>query len=182
LTQEFFARLLQKNYLKAVDRTKGKFRSFLLAAMEHFLANDWRRAHAQKRGGKGNFISLDAGSAEKHYLQVPDTGLSPELLFEKRWALTLLEQVLARLEQEFLAAGKQMLFARLKIFLTGEKHPCTYSQLAVELETTEAALKMAVSRMRKRYGELLLKEIASTVARPEDVDEELRSLFAAFSR
>lgn len=182
LTQEFFARLLEKNYLSAVDPAKGKFRSFLLAAMEHFLANDWRRSCAQKRGGNVTFISLDDDSAERQYLRVPADGLSPELLYEKQWATTLLQQVLARLQQEFVSSGKRPLFDHLKTFLTGEKHVGFYARLAAELNTTEAALKMAVRRMRQRYAELLRGEIAKTVARPEDVDEELRALFAALSR
>src|SRR5437588_11197285 len=133
LTQEFFARLLGKNYLRAVDRAKGKFRSFLLAALEHFLANEWRNAHAQKRGGKAAFISLDDTCAEQQYQQVPAAGLSAEKLFEQQWATTLLEQVLARLRTEFVTAGKESLFEELKIFLTGEKRAVSYAQLAVQM-------------------------------------------------
>jgi RNA polymerase sigma-70 factor (ECF subfamily) len=120
LTQEFFARLLDKNYLSAVDRTKGKFHSFLLAAMEHFLANEWRDAHAQKRGGKVTFLSFD-DAAEGQELQATSGDLSPERLFERQWAMTLLEQVLGKLEGEFTAVAKGRLFDELKIFLTGEK-------------------------------------------------------------
>ena len=180
LTQEFFARLLGKNYLRAVDRKKGKFRSFLLAALEHFLANEWRDAHAQKRGGGVTFISMD-DSGERQYLQVPASGLSPVQIFERQWAITLLEQVLARLRDEFGIAGKAALFAELKIFLTGEKRPVSYAELAMRLQMTEAAIKMAVSRMRQRYGELLRAEIANTVTTPEEVEEELRALFAVLS-
>jgi RNA polymerase sigma-70 factor (ECF subfamily) len=181
LTQEFFARLLHKNYLRAVDPRKGRFRSFLLAALEHFLANEWRRGQAQKRGGDMSFISLNDDSADEQYLQVAAANISPERLFEQQWAAALLEQVLGRLQNEFATAGKAALFEELKIFLTGEKRTGSYSELAVKLGTTEAALKMSVSRMRQRYGELLRAEIANTVARPEDVDEELRALFAALS-
>ncbi len=181
LTQKFFARLLDKGFLRGVDRTKGKFRSFLLATLEHFLANEWRNARAQKRGGSIAFLSLEETAAEEHYLQVPATGLSPEQLFEQQWATALLEQVLARLREEFLATGKETLFESLKIFLTGEKHAGSYGRLAPELGTSEAALKMTVSRMRRRYGELLREEVARTVARPEEVDAELRALFAALS-
>jgi len=181
LTQEFFARLLRKNYLRAVDRKKGKFRSFLLAALEHFLANEWRDAHAQKRGGGATLISMDEESAEQQYLQIPSRGVSPEELFARQWAMTLLEQVLANLRREFAAAGKAALFEDLKIFLTGEKRPVSYGELAAKLQTTEPALKMAVSRMRQRYGELLRAEIANTVSSPEQVEEELRALFAALS-
>jgi RNA polymerase sigma-70 factor (ECF subfamily) len=181
LTQEFFARLLEKDYLGAVDRSKGKFRSFLLAALEHFLANEWRNTHAQKRGGKFTFVSTDAETAEGQYLQVPAVNLSPQQLFEQQWAMTLLEQTLARLREEFIASGKGALFEDLKVFLTGEKRADSYAELAAKLGTTEAALKMAVSRMRHRYGELLRAEIANTVASPAEIDEELRALFAALS-
>jgi DNA-directed RNA polymerase specialized sigma24 family protein len=181
LTQAFFERLLEKNFLLGVDRTKGKFRSFLLAALEHFLANEWRHAHAQKRGGEFSFLSLDDFSPERQYLQLPARGLSPEQLFEQQWATALLEQVLARLHEEFASSGKAALFEQLKTFLTGEKHATSYGALAANLGMTEAALKMAVSRMRRRYGELLRAEIASTVSRPEEIDEELRALFAAVS-
>src|SRR2546430_2416860 len=155
LTQSFFARLLEKDYLRSVDPRKGKFRSFLLAALEHFLANEWRDAHAQKRGGKVTFISMDDESPEHQYLQLAASTLSAQKLFEQQWAMALLKQVLARLRDEFAAAGKGPLFEELKIFLTGETLVVTYAELAVRLQTTEAALKMAVSRMRQRYGELL---------------------------
>jgi len=181
LTQGFFARLLEKDYLNAVDPRKGKFRSFLLAALEHFLSNEWRDAHAQKRGGQFTFVSTDAQSAEQQYLQEPASNLSPEQLFEQQWAMTLLDQTLNRLQQEFVASGKGVLFGDLKIFLTGEKRAGLYAELAKKLGMTEAALKMAVSRMRHRYGELLRAEIANTVASPGEIDEELRALFAALS-
>jgi len=181
LIQEFFARLLAKDFLQGVDRSKGKFRSFLLAALEHFLAKEWRRANTQKRGGKFTFVSLDDGSAETQFLQVASPDLSPEKLFEQQWALTLLDQVLTRLRAEHVAAGKGELFDQLKIFLTGDKRAGAYAELALKLNTTEAALKMTVSRMKKPYGELLREEIANTVAGPEEVVEELRALFAALS-
>ena len=181
LTQSFFARLLEKDYLRGIDRTKGKFRSFLLAALEHFMANVWRDAHAQKRGGKVTFISMDDESAEQIYGQLSARGLSPEQVFEQQWAMALLGQVLARLREEFAAAGKGAQFKELKVFLTGEKCTVSYADLAVRLQTTEAALKMAVSRMRQRYGEILRTEIALTVESPAEVDEELRALFAALA-
>src|SRR5713101_8633246 len=118
LTQEFFARLLGKDYLRAVDRSKGKFRSFLLAALEHFLANEWRNARAQKRGGQFSFISLDDTAAEQQYLQVSTSNLSLEKLYEQQWATTLLEQVLVQLREEFVGACKEALFDELKVFLT----------------------------------------------------------------
>jgi RNA polymerase sigma-70 factor (ECF subfamily) len=181
LTQEFFARLLARDFLRAVDRSKGKFRSFLLAAVEHFLAKEWRRSQTQKRGGKFIFVSANAESAEHQYLQVPASILSPEQLFEQQWAMTLLNGTVGRLQEEFTASGKAALFEEIKIFLTGEKRAASYAELANKLGTSEAALKMAVSRMRQRYGELLRAEIAKTVAGPEEVDEELRALFGALS-
>ncbi len=181
LTQEFFARLLEKDFLRGVDRSKGKFRSFLLAALEHFLAKEWRRANAIKRGRGIAFIPLNDESAEKQYLQLAVSSLSPEQLFEQQWATTLLDQAVTHLSDEFAAEGKGPLFGQLKVYLTGEKQASGYTELAVKLGSTEAALKMAVSRMRRRYGELLREEIAHTVAGPEEVEAELRALFAALS-
>lgn len=179
LTQEFFARLLAKDFLRAVDRSKGKFRSFLLAALEHFLANEWRRTRAQKRGGGARVISLDDTSTENRYEQLASSALSAEQVFEQQWAMTLLEQAVSRLRGEFAGAGKEALFNEIKIFLT--KRAGGYADLAVKLQTSEAALKMAVSRMRQRYVEVLREEIASTVSSPAEVDEELRALFGALS-
>jgi RNA polymerase sigma-70 factor (ECF subfamily) len=181
LTQAFFARLLEKNYLDAVDRTKGKFRSFLLAALKHFLAKEWRDAHCQKRGGNFSFISLDDPSAEALYAQVPAEHLTPEKLFERQWATTLLDRVVRRLRQEFLETGKEAQFERLKVFLSREKADAPYAALAAELGTTEGALKMSVSRLRRRYGQLLRDEISQTVSDGEPVETELRALLAALS-
>jgi len=182
LTQEFFARLLEKEYLSAVDRAKGRFRSFLLAAMEHFLAKEWRRANAQKRGGGVDFLSLDGSSAESGPLQVAAPNLSPEEFFDQQWAITLLEQAVGKLRQEYRTTGKGPVYEELKMYLTGERREASYAELAARLNTTAAALKMAVSRMRQRYGELLRAEIASTVSSPEEVEEELHALYAALSR
>ena len=181
LTQGFFERLLEKDFMRSVDRNKGKFRSFLLAALDHFLAKDWRRARAQKRGGKMAFISLDDDSPERQYLQVASRDLSPEQVFEQQWALTLLNEVLAQLQKEFTEAGKKTVFEETKVFLTGEKRDASCAQLAARLGTTEAALKMTVSRMRRRYRELLRAEVARTVGSPEEIDTELRALSAALS-
>jgi RNA polymerase sigma factor (sigma-70 family) len=178
--QEFFARLLAKDSLRTVDRTKGRFRSFLLASLEHFLANEWRNAHTLKRGGEFTFVSADS-DAEQQYLQLPASELSPEQLFKQQWAMTLLNQTVDRLREEFVAAGKKAQFEQIKIFLTGEKQATSYAELALKLEITEAALKMCVSRMRQRYGELLRAEIAETVSGPEEINEELRALLGALS-
>lgn len=181
LTQEFFARLLAKDFLGTVDQSKGKFRSFLLAALDHFLAKEWRRSRTQKRGGEFTFVSINDETAELPYLQLSLAGQSPEKTFEQQWAIALLDQAVARLRNEFLTAGKAALFEEIKVFLTGEKRVASYAELAARLGTTEAALKMTVSRMRQRYGALLREEIAHTVSGPEGVDEELRSLFSALS-
>jgi len=180
LTQAFFERVLEKDYLKGVDPKKGKFRSFLLASLDHFLANEWRRSQAQKRGGRRCLVSLD-DTAEQKYLQMPVSDLSPEKVFEQQWATTLLEQVIVRLRDEFIASGKWQTFEELKVFLTGERKAVSYGELAKKLATTEGALKMTVSRMRQRYGELLRLEIANTVSSPAEVEEELRALLAALS-
>jgi RNA polymerase sigma-70 factor (ECF subfamily) len=181
LTQEFFARLLAKNYLRQVAPHKGRFRSFLIAALKHFLANEWDKARTLKRGGDASFLSLDDANTEARYALEPDDTLSAEKLFARRWALTVLEQVLARLRADYVAAGKDVLFERLKRCLTGEENMAPYAQLARELQMTEGAIKVAVHRLRERYGALLRAEIAQTVDRSEDVDEELRYLLSAVS-
>ena len=173
LTQEFFVRLLAKNYLAEVDPEKGKFRSFLLASLKHFLANEWDKARAQKRGGGRTFVSLDA---ETRYRQEPVDELTADKLLDRQWALALFEQVLGRLEAE--TDPKQ--FAALKPFLTAEKEAIPYANVAGQLETSEGAVKVAVHRLRQRYRKLLREEIAHTVASPAEVDEEIRHLFAAF--
>jgi RNA polymerase sigma-70 factor (ECF subfamily) len=181
LTQAFFEGLLAKDFLRAVDRTKGKFRSYLLARLENFLKNEWRNARTQKRGGKIKFVSINDETAEQPYLQVAASNLSAEEFFEKQWATTLLAQAAARLRDEFIASGKGAFFEEIKVFLTREKHAASYAELATRLGTTEDALKTAVMRMKKRYGELLRAEIANTVSSPEEVDEELRALMRALS-
>jgi DNA-directed RNA polymerase specialized sigma24 family protein len=178
LTQGFFARLLEKNPLADVDRGKGKFRSFLLASLDHYIANQRRSAHAQKRGGEYAFVSLDESEAERMFLRTPGSAFSPEQSFDFQWATTLLGRVLMRLQCECESAGKGGLFDALKVYLTGDPEDLTYAALSRRLGMTEGALKMAVSRMRRRYGELLRSEIGATVARPEDVQGELETLMA----
>lgn len=179
LTQEFFARLLEKQCLAAADPQRGKFRCFLLAALKHFLANEWNRAHAQKRGGRQGVMSIDFQAAEDRYrLQAADT-LTPERLYERRWALTLLEHVLGQLREEMAREGNSALFDQLKELLTGQSGSRSYAEIANELSTTEGAIKMAVHRLRRRYRTLLKAQIAQTVAGPEDWEDELRHLFAA---
>jgi len=178
LTQEFFARLLAKGYLKVADPDRGRFRSFLLASLNHFLANEWRRRSARKRGGGKPAISLNAASAETRYRQEPAHNLTPEKAYERRWALLLLEKSLSKLRDEYAASGKAGVFERLSEFLGGaERVP--YEKAARELDMTEGAVKVAVHRLRKRCRAILRAEVAQTVADPADVDEELRHLMAA---
>lgn len=177
LTQEFFARFVERNYLTGVDREKGKFRSFLLASMNHFLANERDKANAQKRGGRQTFISWDNESAEKRYREEPLGATSPESIFEQRWALAVLNQALGRLRDEFRAADKADQFELLKVFLEGETQPGDYTGLAAQLEMTAGAAAVAVHRLRLRYRELVRSEIAETVACRADVEDEMRHLF-----
>jgi RNA polymerase sigma-70 factor (ECF subfamily) len=182
LTQEFFVRLLDRDFFAPVDRAKGRFRSFLLAACKHFLANEHDRARAQKRGGGRAVLSLDFGDAEGRYRLEPADALTPERAFERQWALTLLDQVLARLKAEFIEAGKGPLFERLKGFLAGDRSVGPYERVAAELDMTEGALKVAVHRLRRRYRELLQEEIGRTVSDPNEARDEIADLFAALSR
>jgi DNA-directed RNA polymerase specialized sigma24 family protein len=178
LTQEFFARLLARNYLSVADRNRGKFRSFLLGSLEHFLAREWTKAHAQKRGGGQAPLSLDETAAENRYLLEPAHELTAEKIFARRWATTLLDQAMARLREECVANRKGELFAKVENFLSGEKGEASYADIAAALGMSEGAIKVAVHRLRQRYGELVRAEIAETVATPEEADEELNYLFA----
>jgi RNA polymerase sigma factor (sigma-70 family) len=180
LIQEFFARLLAGNALGGVDRAKGKFRSFLLAALKHFLTNAWDRSRAQKRGGGQIPISLDGLSADTRYRLEPADDRTPDKVFERQWALTVLEQALARLKAEHVGAGKGELFDDLKGFLTGDGQTGSYRAIAVRRGVSEGALKVAVHRVRKRYRALLRDEVAQTVTDPNEIDGEIRALFAAF--
>ena len=178
LTQEFFSRLLARNYLSVADRNKGKFRSFLLGSLEHFLAREWTKAHAQKRGGGQPLFSLDEMDAENRYLREPIHELTAEKIFDRRWATTLLDQAMARLREECLATHKGDLFERVEGFLSGEKGEASYADVGAALNMSEGAIKVAVHRLRQRYGELVRAEIAQTVTDPKQADEELHYLFA----
>jgi RNA polymerase sigma-70 factor (ECF subfamily) len=179
LTQAFFERLLEKRYPRAVDPQKGKFRSFLLASLEHFLAKEWRRVNTLKRGAGRPVVSLDADTAEDRFRLELAHHETPEKLFERRWALALLDQAMDRLGEECAAAGKAAVFEALKPLLGGERSDVSQADLAARLGMTENALNVALSRLRRRDGELVREEIAQTVAGPADVDEELRCLVAA---
>jgi RNA polymerase sigma factor (sigma-70 family) len=181
LTQEFFARLLEKKSLAGVDRAKGRFRSFLLASLKHFLANEWDKARAEKRGGGQVLIPIDAQAAESSCGLDPGDHMTAEKLFERRWALTLLEQVLQRLREEHIHDGKEKLFEQLKVTLTEASRSVPYAAIAARLAMSEGAVKVAVHRLRRRYRELLRAEIADTVAHPAEIEEEIRALFAALA-
>src|SRR5262249_20695739 len=172
LTQEFFARLLERNWLARADRNRGRFRTFLLASLGHFLANEWDRSHAQKRGGAVQIVPLQLDSAETRYGQEPPDPTTPEQIYERRWALALLETVLQRLSHECRAQGKALLFEALKPCLIGDRENQPYAVLATQLQMTEGSLKTAVHRLRQRYRQILREEIAGTVATPEEIEAE----------
>jgi RNA polymerase sigma factor (sigma-70 family) len=180
-TQMFFAQMLEKRYLRKVDPEPGRFRSFLLTAMKHFLANEYDRAHTLKRGGGKKHLSLDFQNAEDQYAREPCHHLSPEKLYEKSWALTVLERTMTRLEADYSDMNKQKLFGCLKVYLGAEGSSIPYRDVALELGMTEGAVKVSVHRLRKRCQELLRDEIAQTITRRDQVDEELQSLFSALS-
>ena len=179
LTQAFFAILLEKGYLQAADQRRGRFRTFLMAACGHFLSKEQDRARAIKRGGGRSPISLDLDDGENRYLREPSHSMTPERLFDRRWALTLLDRVIGLLGEEYARAGKTPLFERLKDALIGESVGPTYARIAADLGMTEAAIKVAAHRLRKRFRSLLRDEIGTTVATPDEIDEELGHLFEA---
>jgi len=182
LTQEFFARLLEQNWLAQADRERGRFRTFLLAALGHFLANEWDKARAQKRGGAVQIVPLQLDTAETRYGQEPSDPVTPEQCFERRWALALLDEVLNRLRDESSAGDQAELFDTLKPCLVGDRQAQPYASLAARLGMTEGAVKVAVHRLRQRYRQLLRQEIAHTVASPGEVDEEMHHLFSVLAR
>jgi RNA polymerase sigma factor (sigma-70 family) len=181
LTQAFFARFLEKNYLEGLSRERGRFRAFLLASLKHFLANEWDRANRQKRGGQATLLSLDWESAETHYHLEPADMLSPDRLYDRAWAVALLEKVINRLRQECEAAGQGALFEQARTFLTLDKGAIPYSEAAAALGMEAGAVRVAVHRLRRRYRELLREEIAQTLSEPGQVEEEMRALFSAFA-
>lgn len=182
LTQAFFVQLLEKNYVAEATPERGRFRSFLLTAFKHFLSKHWEKQKAQKRGGGRVSISLDFESGDSRYRIEPSTDMTAEQLYEKQWALTLLDHVMQRLEQELADNGNADHFNLLKGHLIGDHSAGTYADAAAKLNMTEAAAKMAAHRMRRRYRRLLREEIAQTVSNPKEVDQEIRELFAVLSR
>ena len=178
LTQEFFAQLLAKRLLKGVDPTKGRFRSWLLGVMKHFLAHEWSRARAQKRGRGQILFSLDELEAESRYHLEPADESNPERIFDRRWALTVLEHAAAKLRQEYETVGKADLFAALKHFVSAEGPSVTYEEAAKRVGLTVSAAKSAIHRLRQRYQELIRAEIAQTVTTRREIDEEICYLLA----
>jgi RNA polymerase sigma-70 factor (ECF subfamily) len=177
LTQGFFSRLLEKHYLDDFDRERGRFRTFLTAAFRHYVTNERNRERAQKRGGERPPLTLDLNDAEHRYYLEPSHNLTPEKIYERQWALTVLKRSMERLRAE---SANETRFDRLRVFLTGELGN-SYRDVAEELRMSEGALKVAVHRLRRRYGELLREEIAQTVASPKEIKDELNHLLLAVS-
>jgi RNA polymerase sigma-70 factor (ECF subfamily) len=181
LTQGFMLHLLEKETLTRVNREKGKFRSFLLASLQYYLANERDRQSAQKRGGGVNLVQLDADDAEERYQSALADQLDPAKVFDRRWATTLLDRALGRLEAEHSGADRAKRFRELQVFLLGDPKTISYAEAGKRIGIKEGAVKVAVLRLRQRFGELLRVEVADTVASPTDVEEEMRHLFASLS-
>ena len=181
LTQEFFARLLEKNSLRHADPERGRFRTFLQACLSNFLSKEWTKANALKRGGGHLHISLNVDEAEHRFAAEPSDPLTPEKVFEKRWAATVLELAINRLAQEYAVADKQKLFDALKAHTWGDAGAQSYADIAASCNMSEGAVKVAAHRLRERYRELLRAEVVRTVASPEQADDELRHLIAVIS-
>lgn len=181
LTQAFFARLLEKNYLEGVTSDRGKFRAFLLVAVKRFLANEWDRANRQKRGGGELPLSLDWQDADTRYQINPADNISPDKLYDRAWAMTVLERVITRLRDENSADGKAAMYAQCERFLMMGKDAISYGQVAASLQIPEGTLRVTVHRFRRRYRELLREEISQTLSDPALADEEMQALFSALS-
>jgi RNA polymerase sigma factor (sigma-70 family) len=182
LTQGFFERLLEGHYLKHVDRRKGRFRSFLLASLKHFLANERDRQQAVRRGGRCHFISLDEAWIQICQGEDAALALGPEQLYERRWALAVLESVKRRLAANYAASGRARLYDTLEVYLSGESGQAPYAEVADRLGLSLDTVKKNVERLRRRYGELLREEIAHTVSHPAEIDDELRHLRQVLSQ
>ena len=179
LTQEFFIGVLEGRYLDRADPAKGRFRAFILTSLKFFVADEKDRQRAHKRGG-GAVVPLEFSSGEEHYQREPAHDETPERIFERRWALSVLDRVVEKLRHEFVQHGRAEHFERLKVFLLGQSD-AQYAALAREMNTSEGAVKVAIHRLRKRYRELFRQEIADTVADPAEVDSELRFLAAVLT-
>jgi DNA-directed RNA polymerase specialized sigma24 family protein len=181
LTQQFFGRFLEKGSFGQADPARGRFRTFLLKSLQHFLADDWKRAHRVKRGGGTFEVPLDGVAAETRLAGEPRETMTPERAYEEHWAMTLLEHVLERMREDYTRAGKGRLFAALEDFLWERHPPMRSAALAKDLGLTEAALYAAVHRLREHYRERLRAEVAHTVDQPDQVDDELRYLISRIS-
>ena len=179
LTQQFFAVFLAKNSFAVATPGRGRFRNFLLASFKNFLANDHQRSQTVKRGGGLAFVSWDELEPELSYQKEPSSGFTPEKLYDQAWAFRLLDRAMSSLRSDYTASGKSGVFEALQIFLTGEETEITYKEIGAKLQMSESAIKMAVSRLRQRYGQLLRQEIAHTVADEAGVEDELRHLIGA---
>lgn len=182
LTQDFFARLLARESIAQADPARGRFRTFILTALDHFLADARDRARAAKRGGGREILSLDMTEAEERFARIADPAAAPDQLFDREWALAVLRTVLARLEEEYAAAGKAELFAGLKSTLTGARESQPYGELAAQLGRSENAVRVAVHRLRQRYRALLQAEVADTVASDQEANAEMHLLLQALGR
>lgn len=181
LVQGFFAKVISKDYLKTAARERGKFRSFLLMTFKRFMANEWDREHAQKRGGFSTTVPIDTDLAESRFASEGSHNSPPDVLFDRQWATALLERTIARLEEEYVATGRARLFELLRDCLSPDETALAYAAIAAKLNLTEAAVKMAVHRLRARYRVLIREEIAQTVTSASEVEEEIRHLFEAFA-
>ena len=182
LTQAFFARLLEKRAISQADPARGRFRSFLLASLKHFAANEHDREIAKKRGGGATTVSLEVEGAEGRFQMEPPSDETPERIFDRRWALELLARVMSRLEAQASDGGRHAQFERLKTYLTGDQPQLSYADTAAQLGMSEGAVKVAVHRLRRQFRDLVRDEIAHTVASPEEVEDELRHLWSAVGR
>jgi RNA polymerase sigma-70 factor (ECF subfamily) len=176
LTQEFFARLLEKQWMNAAEPSRGHFRTFLLVALKRFLLNEWDRARALKRGGAVHHVALDAGDAEERFLKEPAVPASPERQFERRWALTLLDRSMAKLKDEYAENSRSAEFEALKEYLSAPRGSIPYAEIASTLGVPQGTARAAVHHLRRRFGELFRAEVADTVSNPDDVQEEVRYL------
>jgi len=179
LTQAFFAHVLENRGLSTVGPSKGRFRSFLLVSLKHFLDNEWHKQRTLKRGGAQQFISWDELRPHDREAVEPFEDITPEKMFDRQWALTLLDRAMKQLEKECAVARKSSLFESLREYLSGDSGEKSYQQLGVELGMTEGAVKVTVHRLRRRFGELVREQIRRTVADGDDIDDEIRTLFAA---
>ena len=181
-TQGFFLQIIDGALLARASAEKGRFRSYLLGALQHFLANEHRSAQTQKRGGREQFVSIDEMQGEQRFALEPADAMTPEMQFERSWAFALLERVCVRLGEDYEQAGRAELFEKLQPYLAGKAQMAGYDELGRELAISASAVAVAIHRMRRRYGELLREEIAHTVASPEEVEEEIAYLLEVVAR